>query len=154
MDTTSLVLLVGFILAVTLVPLAIVFGWLIWWLGRKKSALTREWDQEGIVFLRGPEGANFSGLESNGLGQVRGNGFIALTGHDLRITRATPAAEWRIPYQHLKQVSLESSFLGKSRGIKVMVVTFEQNGQLDRIGVYVRHGHAWVEAITNAAKLE
>ena len=88
------------------------------------------------------------------MGQVRGNGFIALTGQDLRVTRAAPATEWRIPHQQIKQVTLEPSFLGKQRGgMKVLVVTFEQDGQPDRIGVYVRNGAAWVEAVTNAANL-
>ena len=161
MDFIQIILLVGLILSVTLIPLVIIFGFLIWWLRRKKSTFVRAWEREGVVFLRGPEAINFSGLESKGVGQVRGNGFMALTGHDLRITRAVPAAEWRIPHQQIQQVTLESSFLGKSRGSKVLVITFgrynqpgryKQPGpydQPDRIGVYVRNGPAWVEAIRN-----
>ena len=153
-DITFPILLTVLILLATLIPLTVIFGLIIWWLRRKKSALTRQWEREGVVFLRGPEGANFSGLESKGMGQVRGNGFIALTGQDLRVTRAAPATEWRIPHQQIKQVTLEPSFLGKQRGgMKVLVVTFEQDGQPDRIGVYVRNGAAWVEAVTNAANL-
>jgi hypothetical protein len=130
-------------------PLSIIFGLVVWWLRRKKVAITRQWEREGAVFLRGPEGANFSGLESQGIGQVRGNGFIALTGEDLRITRAIPAAEWRIPHRQIKQATLEPSFLGKRRGSPVLVITFEADSQVDRLGVYVRDGQAWVEAIGN-----
>lgn len=145
--------LVGLILAVTLVPLALFFGLVIWWLRRKKAAVTRQWEREGVVFLRGPVGSNFSGLESQGLMQIRGNGFIALTRHDLRITRALPPAEWRIPHRQIKGVSLESSFLSKGRIMKVLVVTFEETGRQDRIGVYVRDGVGWAEAIAHAARL-
>ena len=147
-DATSILQLIAFILAVTLIPLAAIFGLVAWWLGRKKSAITRQWEREGAVFLRGPAGANFSGLESQGMGQVRGNGFIALTGVDVRVTRAVPAAEWRIPHRQIKQASLEPSFLGKRRSNPVLVITFEADGQLDRLGAYVRDGQAWVEAIS------
>ena len=153
-DPTFVLQLIGFILAVTLIPLAVVLGLVIWWLRREKRAITRQWEREGVIFLRRPEGANFSGLESKGMGQVRGNGFIALTGENLRVTRAVPAAEWRIPHRHLKQVSLEPSFLGKQRGTPVLVITFEADGQIDRLGVYVRDGADWVEAIADAAGVD
>ena len=143
--------LVAFVLAGTLIPLIIILGVVIWWLRRKKVAITRQWEGEGIVFLRGPEGANFSGLESQGMGQIRGNGFIALTGEDLRVTRAVPAAEWRILHRQIKQATLEPSFLGKRRGRPVLVITYEADGQPDRLGVYVRDGQAWAEAINNNA---
>ena len=146
-DPTSILQLIALILAVTLIPLAVIFGLMVWWLGRKKSAITRQWEREGAVFLRGPEGANFSGLESQGMGQVRGNGFIALTGEDVRVARAVPAATWRIPHRQIKTATLEPSFLGKRRSSPVLVITFEADGQRDRLGVYVRDGQAWVEAI-------
>lgn len=116
-------------------------------------AVTRHWEQEGRIFLQGPTGINFSGLESKGLAQIRGNGFMALTDQDLRITRAVPAAEWRIPHRQIKGVTLQSSFLGKRRGMKVLVIAFEQAGQPDRIGIYVRNSATWLEAIANAAEL-
>ncbi len=153
-DPTFVLQLIGFILAVSMVLLVIILGLVIWWLRRKKGAITRQWEREGILFLRGPAGANFSGLESKGMGQIRGNGFMALTNEDLRVTRAVPAAEWRIPHQYIKQVSLEPSFLGKQRGTPVLVVTFEADGQIDRLGVYVRDGAGWVEAITNVAGVD
>jgi hypothetical protein len=147
-EPISVLQLIGFILTVTLIPLGVILGLAIRWLRRKKVAVTRQWAQEGVLFLRGPEGANFSGFESQGLAQVRGNGFIALTGEDLRLTRAIPAAEWCIPYQQIKQATLEPSFLGKRRGRPVLVITFERDGQPDRLGVYVRDGQAWVEAMS------
>ena len=150
-DPASFLQLIAFILAVTLIPLAAIFGLVAWWLGRKKSAITRQWEREGAVFLRGPAGANFSGLESQGMGQVRGNGFIALTGEDFRVTRAVPAAEWRIPLRQIKQAALEPSFLGKRRGMPVLVVSFEADRQTDRLGIYVRDGEAWVQAINDTA---
>lgn len=145
--------LIGSILVVTLLPLAVVFGLLIWWLRRKKVAVTRQWEQEGVIFRRGPEAANFSGLESKGPAQVRGNGFIALTEQDLRVTRVLPPAEWHIPFPQIKTVTLEPSFLGKRRTSQVLVISFESDGQPDRLGVYVSDGPAWVEAISNAAGL-
>ena len=105
-----------------------IFGVVIWWLRRKKTLVARAWEREGRVFLRRPVGINFSGLESQGMGQIRGNGFMALTDQDLRITRAAPAAEWRYLHRDIKGVGLEASFLGKRRGrMKVLVITFEQD---------------------------
>ncbi len=153
-NPTFPILLTGLILAVTLGSLVIIFGSIIWWLRREKRAITRRWEQEGLVFLRGPVGVNFSGLESKGSGQIRGNGFMALTGQDLRVVRAVPPAEWGIAHNQIKQVVLESSFLGKRRGMKVLVITFEQAGQLDRLGLYVGDNTAWVKAIASAAGLD
>ncbi len=148
-DAISILQLIAFIIAVTLILLGVIFGLVLWWLRRKKAAITRRWEREGVIFLRGPEGVNFSGLESQGLAQVRGNGLIALTGEDLRVTRAIPAAEWRIPHRQMKWATLEPSFLGKRRGRPVLVITFETDMQIDRLGVYVRDGQGWVEAIRN-----
>lgn len=153
MDSLSILFLVGGILAAVFIPLIVGFGFIIWWLRRHKAALTKAWLREGVVFLRGPTGANVSGLESQGMVQVRGNGVIALTGDDLRITRAAPSAEWRIPFDQIKEVTLESSFLGKRRSMQVLVITFAEDGQpADRIGVYVRQPQAWLEAIKQMAK--
>ena len=86
---------------------------------------------------------------------VNADGMLILPGlvnthHHLyqTLTRAVPAAEWRIPHRKIKQASLEPSFLGKRRSSPVLVITFEADGQLDRLGAYVRDGQAWVEAIS------
>lgn len=152
MNTAIFVIsLVAFVLILTFSILGIVFGALFWWLHRVKEETTRRWTQEEVRFLRGPEFINLSGIESRGIFQIRGNGFMALTDRDLRITRAVPAAEWRIPHWQLKRASLESSFLLKWTWRKVLVVAFEQEGRQDRIGIYVRGGAAWAEEINRVA---
>jgi hypothetical protein len=79
---------------------------------------------------------------------------MALTDQDLRIMRAVPPAEWRIRHHQIKEVTLEPAFLGKRRGMKVLVITFEQARRRDRLGVYVRAAAAWKEAIARAAGLD
>ncbi len=97
--------------------------------------------------------SNFAGLESQGMVKVRGNGVIALTTEDLRITRAVPAAEWRILYHQIQAVTLEATYLGKWRGRPALVIAFEKEDQQDRIGVYVGNSLDWANAIKEVANL-
>jgi len=146
-------ILMGLIVAITFFLLIVVLAAVLGWLRRQKQQVIGRWEQEGRVFLNRPAGINFSGQESRGMTQIRGNGFMALTDQDLRLRRAIPPAEWRIPHHQIKHVALEPSFLGKRRGMKVLVITFEQNGQQDRLGLYVRQAAAWGEDIARAAGL-
>ncbi len=143
--------IVAFVLVLTFTILAIIFGFIFWWLRREKEETTRRWTQDEVRFLRGPAFINFSGIESRGALQIRGNGFMALTDRDLRITRAIPAAEWRIPHEQITRASLESAFLLRWKWRKVLVITFEQEGRQDRIGLYVRDEATWAEEINRVA---
>jgi len=154
MTVVSIILMVTLIIGSTLLLVGFVFGVVVWWLRRQRLQMARQWEHEGRILLRGPAHANVSGLESKGMTQIRGNGFIALTDQDLRVNRAVLATEWRIVHHDIKQVSLEAAFLGKWKGMKVMVITFETEGRLDRLGLYVRDSQTWVEAISQAADLE
>ena len=148
MEAWQIIAFVGAIICGVLAIIALVLGIVIWWLRRKGKSVAREWEREGRLFLQGPVGINFSGIGSKGMGQVRGNGFMALTDKDLRITRAVPSTEWRLLHRNIKGVSLETSFLGKRRGrMQVLVIDFDQNDQPDRIGVYVRNSGDWMEEI-------
>jgi hypothetical protein len=153
-DPVNLLLLTGLVLAVPLLLVIVILAGVVAWLRHQKQQVINRWEQEGRVFLNRPVGINFSGQESRGMAQIRGNGFMALTDQDLRIMRAGPPAEWRISHHQIKEVTLEPAFLGKRRGMRVLVVTFEQAGQRDRLGVYVRAAAAWKEDIARAAGLD
>ncbi len=147
------IVLVSCILTATFVPILTVLIVTRWWLRDKLAKETRQWEREGVIFSKKPAMSNFAGIESQGMIKVRGNGVIALTTEDLRITRAVPAAKWCIPHNHIKAVTLENSFLGKRRGSKVLVITFEKEGYQDRIGVYVGNSLDWANAIKEVANL-
>jgi hypothetical protein len=121
---------------------------------RHKAETVSTWEAEGIEFKLGPVGGQFGGLESMGeQGVVRGIGFVALTDHDLRVTRATPSAAWCISFPQIKSVMLRPSFLGKSGKTPFIVVRFVKDGQADRLGFQVKAFEEWAEAVAQAAQV-
>jgi hypothetical protein len=120
---------------------------------RHRAETVSKWEAEGVQFLRDPIGGQFGGLESMGVNRVvRGIGFVALTGHDLRVTRAAPSATWCIPFRQIKSVTLRSAFLGK-RGDKIpfIVVRFVKDGQADKLGFQVKDFETWAGDLAQAA---
>ena len=145
--------LTGLILAVTLVPLTMIFGLLIWWLRRKKEAITRQWGKEGLVFFTRTGQRQFFRFRIKRAWDRSAGTVLSLSPGKICASVAPfPQAEWRIPYDQIKQVTLEASFLGKRKSANVLVITFEHDGQPDRLGVYVRDDTAWVKAIATGSR--
>lgn len=120
---------------------------------RHKAETVSRWEAEGVQFVRGPVGGQFGGLESMGAARVvRGIGLVVLTGHDVRVTRATPSAAWIIPFRQIKSVLLRPEFLGKTgQKTPFIVVRFVQGGQADRLGFQVKDYMEWAQALADAA---
>jgi hypothetical protein len=130
-----------------LVRYVITFRW-----NRHKARTVSKWEAEGIEFRRGPRGGQFGGLESMGMKRViRGIGYVALTGHDLRVTRAVPSAAWCISYKQIKSVTIQPSFLGEAGKSPFIVVRFVKDGQADKLGFKVKEVEEWAEDLAEAA---
>jgi len=120
---------------------------------RHKAETVEQWAAEGIEFIRGPTGGQFSGLESMGVTRViAGIGFVALTTNDLRVTRATPSAAWCIGYRQIKGVTIQPTFLGqRSKKTPFIVARFTQES--DKIGFQVKDFEEWATALAKAARV-
>lgn len=92
--------------------------------------------------------ANFFGLESKGMAQVRGNGVLVLTGDVLFFQMWIPKRETEIPVARIRKVEQVRSHLGKTRGSPLVKVTFETApGQLDSAAWLVPNPGRWQSAI-------
>lgn len=108
-------------------------------LKRHATQTVQRWEQAGVNIVHGPEGSNFGGLQSMGVARVRGNGIIALTEQDVRVTRLLPAGEWIIPFDSITEVSLQRWFLTHANlRTPYLIIAFNRLGTLDALGVQVR----------------
>ena len=96
--------------------------------------------------------ANFIGIESVGVRQVRGNGFLLLTDTNLVFERLAPKLRVKIPVRKIQRVDLVQSFLGK-RNVKAIlrVVYLNDEAQLDSMGILVRETERWQRLIKNTS---
>ncbi len=146
----------------SLAPFILAAVLVIYWLPRlimarrwnqHKAKTVRQWESDGVEFVRGPVGGQFGGLESMGAKRVvRGIGFAALTDKELRVTRAAPSAEWWVPFKQIKGVTLQPDFLGQtSHKVPFIVVRFVKDGQADKLGFKVNDYQAWAKDLAKAA---
>lgn len=96
--------------------------------------------------------ANLFGLKSLGSRQIRGTGAIILTSQKLFSIRAKPFQEHIIPIDKINQISLPTSFNGKSVFKKLLCVHYQTNGQEEAIAWAVANPEKWQLAIENIMK--
>ena len=91
--------------------------------------------------------ANFFGQKSLGIGQVRGNGVLALTEEDIYFLMWLPRRELRIPRSSIQEIKTPRSFLGKSKLTPLLeiVYTCPQKGKPESA--------AWLTSQLQALKL-
>lgn len=92
--------------------------------------------------------ANFFGLASRGMGQVRGNGVLILTSSSLYFRMLLPSRELEIPIAAISGVRTPKSFLGKTKGRKLLQVDFRgTSGEGDSAAWLVGDLDRWVTEI-------
>jgi hypothetical protein len=101
----------------------------------------------GLDLLR-EEDANSFGVESAGKWQVRGNGNLALTEHELLFAQWVPNRLVRIPRNSIVEVTTARSHLGKTvfRDLLKVVWTTELGTQ-DSIALWVKGLDGWLVAL-------
>ncbi len=98
------------------------------------------------------DSANFFGLQSKGMGQLRGNGLLVLTESKLLFRMLVPASWIEIPLDRIHAIEQPLSWLGKSRGHKLLAVRFfNEIGEEDAVGWDVRDSDGWIERIRKEA---
>ena len=124
------------------------------WLKRRMKSAAREVEEnyagEGILRL---EGANFFGRKSYGMGQVRGNGILALTKMRLVFRMLLPDRTHEIRLESIRNIEHPMTFLGKTKGIRLLVVNYiNDEGEQDATGWAVKNPDEWADAIRSAMK--
>lgn len=98
------------------------------------------------------ENAQGLGLESRGKGQVRGNGWLVLTGDELRFRQWVPSRETRIPLAAITEVDTPRWWLGKSVGSRLLVVRWRTpEGGEDAMAWNVRDLDGWLAALRDSS---
>jgi len=98
--------------------------------------------------------ANLFGVKSSGMKQIRGNGILLLTASEIYFRMLLPAREFRVPLGSIKSVETPVSFLGKTKGIKLLKIDFiNDTGEADSAAWLVSDLEKWVETIKRSAEL-
>jgi len=101
----------------------------------------------GLTLLR-EDDANSFGVESAGKWQVRGNGNLALTKHELLFAQWVPNRLVRIPRDSIVEVTTARSHLGKTVFRDLLKVTWTTElGTQDSIALWVKDLDGWLEAL-------
>lgn len=98
----------------------------------------------GRPIVRESLGANFFGLSSRGLGQVRGNGALVLTPDQICFLMFAPRREVTIPLRDVTRLSTPRSHLGKTVGMRLLKVDFTSPAGPDAAAWAVRDLDGWV----------
>lgn len=101
----------------------------------------------GLTLLR-EDDANSFGVESAGVRQVRGNGSLALTKHELLFAQWVPNRLLRISRDSIVEVETVRSHLGKTIGRDLLKVAWATDlGTQDSIALWVGDLDGWLEAL-------
>jgi hypothetical protein len=94
--------------------------------------------------------ADFFGLESRGLGQVRGNGALILTPGELHFIQAVPGREVVIPLEGITAVSVVRSHLKKWVARDLLRVDYRTPGGPEAAAWFVYDPSGWKGALEAA----
>jgi hypothetical protein len=101
----------------------------------------------GLILVR-EEDANSFGVESAGKWQVRGNGNLALTEHELLFAQWVPNRLVRIPRKSIVEVTTARSHLGKTIFRDLLKVVWTTGiGTEDSIALSVKDLDGWLDGL-------
>lgn len=108
--------------------------------------ITHEIAERDII--RTSKTANFFGLKSSGLMQVRGNGVLILTCNELYFMRYLPNKKINIPLSSIVGIEIPKSFMKKRVSRPLMKVIFiNEMGMTDEIAWFINRLDDWVSDI-------
>lgn len=107
---------------------------------------------QGRQILKQANSANFFGRQSLGLGQVRGNGVLALTPQKLYFLMYLPRREFIVNTASITGIERTKWFLKKSKGRDLLLVKFtDSDGGRDAMAWLVPDLEEWERAVRDAA---
>jgi hypothetical protein len=104
----------------------------------------------GWELLKEAYEANFFGLESRGLAQLRGNGALVLARDELFFLQAVNRRELVIPLEDIITLSIVRSHLKKWVGRPLLRVDFRSGEGTDAVAWLVNDPTGWLEAVEAA----
>ena len=116
---------------------------------RKLNEVLQRFPHESI--LRISSGANFFGLESQGYGQVRGNGVLILTRDTLHFEMLLPRKVLTIPTDRILSVEKVSSHLGRRCAWPLLKVSFHSETGPDSAAWALRKLDEWIAHVATIA---
>ena len=97
--------------------------------------------------------ANFFGVESSGAAQVRGNGCLVLAAKHLVFAMWVPRREIVIARDRITGIETPRSFLGKTKGVKLLQVSFRNDRDAEDSAAWiVRRLEQWRTALDGEKK--
>ena len=97
--------------------------------------------------------ANFFGIESLGVIQVRGNGILLLTDTDLVFGMFRPTRDFLIPLALIEKIELEESHLTKTVFQPLLKVHFTtEKGDADSVAYWVANPTEWKNVLEQCIK--
>ena len=150
MSSTGDTVLVVLAIVVPLVLfLGVFFFVLFYFLSRTAKKVRAEVEEELENIQLIDQGASFFGLSSKGVGQVRGNGCLALTDQELVFRMWVPNKWMRIRRADITGIETPRSFLGKTRGTALLLVAFKdrERSAVDTVAWQVRDLASWTQAL-------
>lgn len=150
----NVALLVVLLVVALIVFLVLVFGGLVFWLrkklDRKERAAKAALAGENVIMSTTK--ANFFGLESLGVKQIRGNGVLVLTEKQLAFFMVKPVKVISVQLDRVLKTDVVDSFCHKTVGQPLLAVYFRNNdGEEDGVGFWVPSPHEWAAAVSKAA---
>ncbi|MCK4806255.1 MAG: hypothetical protein KAT09_01340 [Candidatus Aegiribacteria sp.] len=108
---------------------------------------------EHVRILTSPM-ANIFGVKSRGMKQIRGNGILLVTSSQLYFRMLLPKRELLVPLSSITSVETPKSFLGKTKGMKLLKIDFRNDvGGTDSAAWIVPDLGKWVETVRRSAEL-
>ncbi len=99
--------------------------------------------------------ANFFGMKSAGMGQVRGNGALLLFDDVLVFLLYVPRRKIEIPISAIRRVGVAKSHLGKSIFRPLLLVEFvNREGIEDSVAFFVPDLDSWLSALSRLGRNE
>jgi len=145
----------SWILWILLLPLVLFFimGGVIRLQHRRKQEVLRKFKGRKIYGVT--SGANFFGVESEGWGQVRGNGVLLLADSELYFEMWVPSKKLSIPFSALRGAEVTMSHLAKTKARPLLKVHYlNAAGAEDSAAWLVNHLPQWTSAIEKIISLQ
>jgi len=135
------ILVLGIVTITVVVPVLVLASWK----GRLGRQVATSLDPASVLVA--DYRANFFGIESAGVLQMRGNGALVLTKTALEFFMFVPARRITIPLADVTRTEIVRSHLGKTVFRDLLKVRFDRGAGPDSIAWYVPDPGAWRDRI-------
>lgn len=139
---------ISLIVSLAVAGIAVIAAMGVWHFARvkRKQAAERALARGAFTLLAEPE-AIFEGLKARSGGRSRwrrGRGVLVLTERTVRYEEFLPSYRLEVPIKRIRAADTDTSFLGKPRGTKVLILHFtDDTGTEADLGIGVADPDRW-----------